>query len=264
MTEKISIFVITKNEDDKLARCLEKLTWADELIIVDSYSIDKTVEIAKKYTKKIYTKKFEGYGQQKQTAIDHCTNQWVLEVDADEIVTETLKLEIQALLKNPEELNKYYAYNIERQEYFLGKPLMISEIPRLYRKDKVQYREIIHERLEIRGYIGKLKNKLIHEADKYNSIAKRLEKNNEYTKLEAERIKMRKTGSMWNVLARMIFIPIAYFLWLYLRKGLIWKGYRGLIWCILTMHYHFLVYAKVYEYIYKSRQPPVTYEKAEN
>lgn len=257
MPEKLSAFIITKNEEDKIARCLAHLTWVDELIILDSDSTDKTVDIAKKYSKKIFKKKFEGYGPQKQAAIEKCSNEWILEIDADEIVPEELKKEIQTLMQEKEKLNKYVAYTIKRQEFFMGKALMTSTIPRFYRKDKVKYQGMIHEKLEIQGPVGKLKNEIIHEADKYDTIAKRIEKINEYTKKEAEIMYKEKQWSIAKVLSSMITIPPCYFLWMMIRKGLIWKGYRGLIWSLLTAYYHFLIYAKVYEYIYKEKQKPI-------
>ncbi len=252
--EHISAFVITKNEEDKIERCLQHLTWVDELVVVDSYSSDRTVEIVKKFTKKVFKKKFEGYGPQKQAAIDKCSNLWILEVDADEIILDRLKEEILSLLKRPALLNRYSAYTIIRQEYFLKKSLMTSRIPRLYKKDSVKYHKDIHEELKINGKIGKLKQKMIHEADKYDTIAKRIDKINEYTRKEAE---IQYHNQQWNVpkiLAAMILVPPIYFFWLYIAKWLIFKGYRGLIWSLLTYYYHFLIYAKIYEYIYKEKE----------
>lgn len=261
MKEKLSAFIITKNEEDKIARCLEHLQWVDEIIVVDSYSKDKTVEIAKKFTKKIYKKNFEGYGPQKQAAINRCTNQWILEVDADEIIPEALKNEIQVLLENKEHLNRYDAYQIKRQEYFLKKPLMVSNIIRLYKKEAVVYEGIIHEKIKVKGKIKTLHNKIDHEADKYDSIAKRIDKINEYTKIEAEQLYKKKKWNVARALLYLITTPIVYFFWMYFRKGLIFNGYRGLIWSILTYYYHFLIYAKVYEYIYKEKHAPETREQ---
>ncbi len=253
MREKISVFVITKNEEDKIERCLSHLSWVDELIILDSQSTDKTKKIAQKFTQKVYTKKFEGYGPQKQAAIDKCIHTWILEIDADEIVTPELKKEIISLLENPAILNKYAAYNVTRQEYFLKKPLMTSKIPRLYKKNAVNYTKYIHEELKIHGKIGKLKQKLIHEADRYNTIAKIIDKINEYTKKEAEIKYKEKQWNVMKVLSAMIVMPWMYFMWLYIGKGLVFRGYRGLIWSLLTYYYHFLIYAKIYEYIYKEK-----------
>jgi glycosyltransferase involved in cell wall biosynthesis len=253
MKENISVFIITKNEEDKIERCLQHVTWADEIVIIDSNSIDKTRAITKRYTKKVYTKKFEGYGQQKQAAIEKCTNNWILEIDADEIVPEKLHNEIRQLQENPGKMNKCAAYIITRQEYFLKKPLMTSKIPRLYKKQSVRYTGEIHERLQVNGKMGYLKEKIEHESDRYDTIAKRVDKINEYTKTEAEKRIKEEPWSICKVLIKMTIMPCGYFCWLYVRKGLVWRGYRGLIWSLLTAYYHFLIYAKIYEYIYKSK-----------
>ncbi len=253
--EKISVIIITKNEEDKIGRCLEHIKWVDEIVILDSNSTDKTVAIAKKWTKKIYTKAFEGYGAQKQAAIEKCTNNWIFEIDADEVVTEQLQLEITELQKVPEQMNAYAAYTITRQEYFLKKPLMISIIPRLYKKQKVAYNGEIHEELKINGKVSHLKGEINHESDKYDTIAKRVDKGNEYTQIEAKKRIKEESWSTAKILSKMIIMPGCYFCWFYGRKGLILKGYRGLIWSLLTAYYHFLIYAKIYEQIYKTKNP---------
>ncbi len=266
--EKISVFVITKNEEEKIERCLKSVAWADEIIVFDSYSTDKTESIAKKFTKKIYKKEFVGYGPQKQAAIDNCTNTWILEIDADEVVTENLKEEIQALLKNKEKLEQYSAYKITRREYFLAKYLMSSTIIRLYKKDKIKYKGTIHETVDITGTVGELQGKIEHEADKYDTIEKRVEKNNRYTMLEAKRLyeEERKRSAVYAC-CMMVLKPMVYCAWLYIGKGLVLKGYRGIIWSLLTAHYHFLIYAKLYEYIYKAKDvspSEKSYEKTQN
>ncbi|MBI5003351.1 glycosyltransferase family 2 protein [Candidatus Woesearchaeota archaeon] len=266
--QKISVFIITKDEEEKIERCLKSVAWADEIIVLDSYSTDKTESIAKKFTKKFYKKEFAGYGPQKQAAIDKCTNTWILEIDADELITKELEEEIQALLKNKQKLEQNSAYQITRTEYFMGKYLMSATIIRLYRKDKVRYAGIIHETVAVSGIIGRLKGKIEHEADKYDSIEERIEKNNRYTMLEAKKLYEEKgRRSILYLCCMMVLQPGVYFTWLYLRKGLIWKGYRGLIWCLITAQYHFLIYAKLYEHIYKAKYPSASqiyYEKTQN
>lgn len=265
---KISVFVITKNEEQKIERCLKSVTWADEIIILDSYSTDKTEAIAKRFIKKIYKKEFEGYGQQKQAAIDKCTNSWILEIDADEVVTKELEEEIKELLRNEERLGKNNAYKITRKEYFMGEYLMSSKIIRFYRKDKIKYKGTIHEKVDVSGSIGDLKGKIEHEADKYDSIAKRIEKNNKYTMIEAQFLyKEKRRRSVFYACCMMLIQPFIYSVWLYVKKGLILRGYRGVIWCMITAHYHFLIYAKLYEYIYKAKgvsDVQNCYEKAQN
>jgi glycosyltransferase involved in cell wall biosynthesis len=251
MKQKISAFVITKNEEKKIERCLQHLDWTDELIILDSNSTDKTRKIAKKFTKKMFKRSFTNYADQKQAAINKCTNEWVLEVDADEVITQKLKDEIQTLMQDPTNLNKHVAYKITRQEYFLKKKLMTTEIVRLYRKDKVQYTGEIHERLIVEGSIGDLKQKIIHESDKYETIGDRIKKINNYTTKEAAQLPPNKSA-FWAI-TKMIIEPPIYAAWLYLGKGLWKKGKEGIIWCILALYYHFLIYAKYYEHIYKQK-----------
>ncbi len=252
MKEKISAFVITKNEEEKIERCLQHLRWVDELVVLDSKSTDNTLKKVRKYTDKIFFREFDGYGPQKQAAIDKCTNNWILEIDADERVTKELQEEIEKL-QNSEQMNRHAAYTIQRQEYFLNKKLMVSRIPRLYKKEKVRYMGNVHEKLEIKGSIGHIKNKIEHESDKYESIAKRVEKINEYTKKEAEYRTKKQQWTTAKALLYMIIVPVCYFIWLYIRKVLILKGYRGLIWSLLAAYYHFLIYAKIYEHIYKMK-----------
>ena len=254
MQQKLSAFVITKNEENKIVRCLEHLSFADEIIVLDSGSTDATVAAAKKFTKKIFTRKFDGYGPQKQAAIDKCSHSWILEVDADEIVTPKLAAEIQRLLSTSPQLEQHAAYTLVRAEFFMGKPLMKSVIARLYQKNKVSYHELIHEKLTIRGSVGKLHGLLLHESDQYETLADRIQKNNVYTTREAQRL-FASYPSLFSVVLKMLVVPFVYFFWLYLGKGLIFRWKRGLIWCLLTAHYHFLVYAKVYEYIYKQKAP---------
>ncbi len=252
MIQKLSAFVITKNEENKIERCLEHLKWIDEIVLMDSYSEDKTVSIAKKFTKKIYKKEFKGYAEQKQAAIDKCSNELVLEIDADEIVSDELKEEIKELLQNQYILNRYDAFIITREEFFLGKPLMTSKIIRLYKKNKIKYQGVIHEKIQVSGAIGKLKKHIIHDSDKYETIADRIEKINSYTAKEVEKkIKEERRMPLVKIILLMICEPIVYAMWLYVWKGVWRRGKRGIIWCLLTGYYHFLIYAKYYEYVYK-------------
>ena len=94
--QKISVIVITKDEEKNIAECLSSVKWADEIIVVDAESSDKTVTIAKKFTDKVYLKKWEGYVKQKQYALSQAENDWVFSLDADERVTEELKNEIES------------------------------------------------------------------------------------------------------------------------------------------------------------------------
>nr|MBP6073255.1 glycosyltransferase family 2 protein [Flavobacterium sp.] len=100
MSLKLSVFIIAFNEERIIEECLKKLNWVDEIIVVDSGSTDRTVEICEKYQAKVIYKKFEGFGQQKQFALDQTTNDWVLSLDADEVLTDELIAEMKSSIQS--------------------------------------------------------------------------------------------------------------------------------------------------------------------
>ena len=120
---KLTSAIITFNEEKDIARCLEHLKWADEILIVDSFSEDRTVDICRKYTDKIYQHKWPGFGPQRNYALHLVDTEWVLFVDADEVVPKELAEEIIEAINN----QKFEGYEIPRRNYFLGKPLRFSD-----------------------------------------------------------------------------------------------------------------------------------------
>jgi len=123
MINKLSVAIITKNEEKNIERCIKSVLWADEIVIVDSGSTDKTLEICRKYKCKIIETEWLGFGKTKQLAVNSASNNWILSLDADEVVTEKLKNEIiQILEKN---LNKFI-YKIKFNTFYLGKLIKYS------------------------------------------------------------------------------------------------------------------------------------------
>jgi (heptosyl)LPS beta-1,4-glucosyltransferase len=110
---KISVTIITGNEDENILECLESVKWADEIIMVDSESTDKTVEIAKTFTERVFIRKWEGYAPQKNFAMEQAANEWVLSIDADERVTKELSEEILTL-----NFEDYDGFKIKRDNFF--------------------------------------------------------------------------------------------------------------------------------------------------
>jgi len=113
MKKSISAVIITKNEEDRIKDCLESVKWADEIIIVDSFSADRTVEICRGYTNKIFQREMKGFGEQKQFAVEQAASDWILSIDADEVVTEGLRDEIQKVLSNMERHSEPFACHSE-------------------------------------------------------------------------------------------------------------------------------------------------------
>lgn len=165
--EKVSGLIITFNEEKNIREVLECFDFCDEIIVVDSFSTDRTVEIAQSFPNvKIVQHKFEDFTRQRNLALDHAQHDWVLFLDGDERITPELKSEILAELEKPQTKDAYYFY---RKFYFARKPIHFSGTQtdknfRLFRKSKARYisEKKVHETLKVNGTIGELKNKLLH------------------------------------------------------------------------------------------------------
>ncbi|WHF51232.1 glycosyltransferase family 2 protein [Chryseobacterium gotjawalense] len=167
LTERISGLIITFNEEKNIQEILDCFTFCDEIIVVDSFSTDKTVEIASRNPKvKIIQHQFEDFTKQRNIALDAAKNDWVIFLDGDERITPELQKEIISELNKSDKKDAYYFY---RKFYFGGKPVSFSGTQtdkniRLFRRTKCRYTadKKVHETLEVQGTTGILKNKLIH------------------------------------------------------------------------------------------------------
>jgi glycosyltransferase involved in cell wall biosynthesis len=176
----VSGLIITYNEEKNIQEVLECFDFCDEIIIVDSFSTDKTLEIAGKHPYvKIIQNKFEDFTKQRNLALDAAKNDWVLFLDGDERITPELRKEIIEELNKPEQKDAYYFY---RKFFFAKKPIHYSGTQtdknfRLFRKSKARYiaGKKVHETLEVNGTIGELKNKLLHfSVTDYESYKKKM------------------------------------------------------------------------------------------
>ena len=193
--QKISALLITYNEEKHIERFLEDADYADEIIIVDSFSEDRTVEIAKLNPKvKLFLKEFDNFSDQRNFALSKASHEWVTFFDADEHITENLKKELISItnLKNP--LDAYFVY---RKSFFRNKPIKFSgfqsdKVIRLFKKSNCLYRSdyLVHEVLNINGQIGKLNNKLEHYT--FYSIENYQHKLASYSKLRAKELALKK------------------------------------------------------------------------
>ncbi|NDV44409.1 glycosyltransferase family 2 protein [Flagellimonas sediminis] len=165
--QKLSALIITYNEMGYIEKCLNSISFADEIIVVDSFSTDGTYEYLLGHPKvKVIQNPFENFTAQKSFTLKQATNDWVLFLDADEVVTDGLKNEIISTINNPEANEAYWFY---RKFMFQNQPLNFSgwqtdKNHRLFRKSKAVFtdRKIVHETLEVDGKSGVLKEKLIH------------------------------------------------------------------------------------------------------
>lgn len=186
----LSIILITKNEAHNVVQCLNSVSWADEIIVLDSGSTDNTVEICQMYTPHVFKTDWPGFGVQKNRAIDKTTSDWVLSLDSDEYLSPELIDKIQTIIKSPQAKE---AYKIKRITKFCGKYLYHgdwqSDYPlRLFKKNTARFKEIpIHESLIVKGKVGKIKEVIWHNS--YVSIEDIINKMNTYSTLSAVNLK---------------------------------------------------------------------------
>jgi glycosyltransferase involved in cell wall biosynthesis len=160
----LSVILITRNEADNIAACLESVAWADEIIVVDSGSSDETPAICRRYTPHVTVTDWPGFGPQKNRALDLASCDWVLSIDADERVTAELRTEIQRVLAAPEA----DAYALPRLSSFLGQPMRHGGwwpdyVTRLFRRGTARFGEArVHEALQVQGRCGRLHSHLVH------------------------------------------------------------------------------------------------------
>lgn len=231
MKNKLSVIIITGNEEKNIYDCLKSVSWADEIIVVDSESTDQTVKIAKEFTDKVYIHTWEGFAAQKKYALNLAKNEWVLSLDADERVTDMLKVEIETF--DFDNLD-FDGYKVHRENYFLGKKINSCGWEndyqlRFFRKSKTHLTErLVHEGFVVDGKISVLKNPIIHYS--YTDLKEGFSKINEYSTLEASEKLVRKKINSFTI----VFYPVIAFLQHYfIRKG-IRDGKHGLI--ISLMH----------------------------
>jgi glycosyltransferase involved in cell wall biosynthesis len=243
---KITVIIPTFNEENNIRDCLESVKWADEIFVVDSFSEDKTLEIAKKYTEKIVQHEYVNSATQKNWAIPQASYPWVLIVDSDERVTSGLRDEIFKILeKDGDGYNGFYIYRIN---HFLGKRINHcgwdrDDVLRLFKRDKGRYQDReVHADIILEGKSRHLKNKFLHFT--FTSFDQYLKKMNRYASLAAgDRGKKCKKVKWYHLTLRPAF---RFFKQYILRKG-VFDGMEGLILCSLASYSVFLKYARLYE-----------------
>jgi len=237
---KITVVIPCYNNEDLIEECLKSVQWADEILICDSFSTDKTLAIAKTYTDKIIQHTYVNAARQKNWAIPQASNQWILIVDSDERISEELKKEIQDTIKNS---SNYNGFKIPRANFSFGRHLKHGGYwpdwqLRLFKKHKGKYKtREVHEHMLIEGEVGCLKNAINHFPDR--GVAQIVEKFFlRYAKLEAkERLKKESSN-----LLKLVFFPALLFIKRYILKRGFLDGVRGFIAAFLWSIYIFLTY----------------------
>jgi len=251
--QKVSVYVMTFNEEANIRDCLESVKWADEIVVMDSFSTDRTVEICRRFTDRIVQEKFAGFGALRNNAVAHCTHDWILSVDADERVTRELKEEVLRKLAKGPDADAYY---VPRKSHFLGSWVRHCgwypdyRQPQFFRKHKLKYREqLVHESFDLDGRIGYLNEHVLQYP--FLNLAQFLKKMDRYSSLRAE--EMAKDGKNFHVV-QAVARPAAMFCRMYVQKLGFLDGKIGFILSLLYGYYTMIKYIKLWEMRQAPRQ----------
>lgn len=250
--QPISACIICFNEEDNIRRCLESLKWVKdsggEIIVVDSFSTDRTLEICRQYTDKIFQNKWPGFVNQSNYALKLASNEWVLSLDADEILSDQARFEIIQEWKNSG-YQKYDGYYFKRHTFYLGKWINHGGwYPdyklRLFRRSKGKWggsephsHVVINERALLKSFKGELSHHT------YKNISDQIRTIDKYSTVAAEQLAQRGKFSIFKLL---LHPPFRFFKEYIFKLGFL-DGLPGLIIIVSTMYYVFIKYAKLWE-----------------
>jgi glycosyltransferase involved in cell wall biosynthesis len=242
---RLSAVVITLNEEAHIRRCLESVAWADEVVVVDACSHDKTVQIAREFTDRVIVRPWAGFTAQKNFALEQSAGEWILSLDADEEAAPELRPEIMVTIADA---RACHGYAVRRQNMFLGRWIRHGGLypdwqVRLFRRGRGRFgTRAVHESVAVMGAVGRLRGHLVHRS--YEGVSDFIERANRYSSLAAEQMvgegRRVRTGEL-------LLRPLGRFLSMYVMKRGFLDGRRGLLLATLYAYYVFMRSAKVWE-----------------
>jgi glycosyltransferase involved in cell wall biosynthesis len=245
----ISAYIIAYNEEEKIGQAINSVLWADEIIVVDSHSKDKTASIAAQLGARVVQIDFHGFGDLRNRAMAACSHQWIFSLDSDERCTPEARDEILAIINSDAPLDAYY---IPRRNFFMGRWIKHSGFypdyrqPQLFRKGALQFKknDPVHEEYEIvtKKEVGYLRQAIWQFP--YKDLAEVVHKANRYSSLGAEKLDLRGTKSG---LAKALGRGLWSFFHMYIMKKGIMDGWPGFIIALGNFEGTFYKYAKLYE-----------------
>ncbi len=232
----ISVVLITLNEEKKLPACLATVSWAGEIVVLDSGSTDNTRAIAEQSGARFFTRKFDNFAAQKNAAIEMATQDWILLLDADELLSPELQTEIQEIIRSDPQKQGYF---LKRRNHLFGGWLRFgangSDLQlRLIRRGAGRFEGLVHERLSVRDP-GTLNAPILH----YSSATMKdyLRKLKFYTQLEAQMMwQSKRKPTVWDCWVK----PALYFIYYFIFRLGFLDGFRGFLYEILSSYYIFV------------------------
>ncbi|AVI49795.1 glycosyltransferase family 2 protein [Pukyongia salina] len=236
--QSLSVIVPTFNEEAYIVDALRSVAFADEIILIDSYSTDNTVALAKPYITKLLQREFDNFSAQKNYALEHVSSDWVLFLDADERVTHSLEDEIKRTISHP----KHGGYKINFPHFYMNRFLYhhSDDVLRLVKRAGAHFTGTVHEKLQCEGRIGKLKNHMLHYT--YKGLEAYIEKKETYAWFQAEQLYKKGKKASWFHL----WIKPSYrFFRSYILKGGFRDGIPGLTVAAVNAYGVFQRYVKL-------------------
>jgi len=240
---KITAIIPTLNEEIHIEDAIKSVNFADEIIIIDSFSIDKTLEIAEKFSVKIIKRKFDDFSSQKNFAISRAKHSWIYILDADERVTPQVELEILEAVKNPKDIVGFY---VRRNFYFAEEKINYcgwqrDKVVRLFLKEHCTYLGVVHETIKTKGKLGFFKHKIDHFG--YRNYDHFIFKINHYSTLKAR--ELFEKGKKVNAFHLLIKPTARFFIHYVVRLGFL-DGLAGLILAKILAYSVFTRYVKLW------------------
>jgi glycosyltransferase involved in cell wall biosynthesis len=248
MKKKLTVLLLTKNEEPRIRRCLDSVKWADEIVVVDGLSNDRTVDICKEYGAKVIGHRFEGgFDIDCNIGIDNSTGDWILKLDADEVVTDGLRRDIEKILEDD---MGFSAFKFRRKNYFLGRFMRYGGwyhySLHFLKRGKARYKGHVHETLIVDGKISAIEGAVEHYP--FESISQFIERHNKYSNIEAQKIlDAQEVVDIKVIRYNLTIKPLKLFWKFYVKKKGFLEGRYGLIFSVLFAWVHFLNWAKYWE-----------------
>lgn len=247
---KLSAVVTCFNNEETIVKCIESLNFADEVIILDSFSTDKTLELLKQFDCTVHQQKFNGFSQQKQDAINLANNDWVILLDSDEFFSQKAQKKLSSWKNTTPQAD---AYEMPRREWVFWQWshswVKKNRFVRLFNRKKAKVSgDLVHESIQSTGTVSVLKAVIRHYGE--TSISIKIDKINHYSQLSAQQKFMQGKRVMP---IKLLFYPMWYFFKQYFIRRQIFNGWAGLINASLNSRYAYMKYAKLYELQQKQR-----------
>jgi glycosyltransferase involved in cell wall biosynthesis len=243
---RLSVVVVTQNEEERIRACLEAVAWADELIVIDAESSDKTATIARELTDHVFVRPWPGFAAQKNFGLEQAHGDWILALDADEIVSAPLREEIAGILAGD---GHHAGYTIRRRNLFWGRWVRHGGLYpdwqlRLFQRGRGRFAErTVHESVTVEGRVGRLAGHLEHRS--YRDVADFLERADRYSTLAAG--EWLAAGRPSRPLLDLVVRPVGRFLGMYVARAGFLDGWRGFLLAVLYGYYVLMRSVKVWE-----------------